>query len=51
MDVAGNNTYGLRFYDGTNASAKGRYLFETFNHLTNRNNLAFSPEWNIMTGI
>lgn len=51
MDVAGNNTYGLRFYDGTNASAKGRYLFKTFNPLTNRNNLALPPEWNRMTGI
>lgn len=51
MDVAGDSTYGLRFYDGVNANAKGRYLFETFNPLTNRQNLALPPEWNKMTGI
>lgn len=52
MDVAGENAYGLRFHDfGVNAQAKGRYIFESFNPLTNRNNLALPPEWNSMTGI
>ncbi|CAH0345750.1 T7SS effector LXG polymorphic toxin [Bacillus sp. CECT 9360] len=51
MAVADQNTYGLRFYDNVNASAKGRYLFETFTHQTNRRNLALPPEWNGMTGI
>lgn len=50
MEVAGDNTFGLRFYGG-NAQAKGRYLFETFTPLTNRNNLALPYEWNSMTGI
>ncbi len=50
MDTAGNSTFGIRFYDGINAQPKGRYLFETFNPLTNRQNLALPPEWNRMTG-
>lgn len=50
LEVAGENTYGLRFYGG-NANAEGRYLFETFTSLTNRNNLALPYEWNSMTGI
>ncbi|MBQ7782045.1 MAG: hypothetical protein IJ405_08500, partial [Lachnospiraceae bacterium] len=50
IEIAGDNTYGLRFYGG-NASAQGRYLFETFSPLTNRQNLALLYEWNSMTGI
>ena len=50
LETAGENTYGLRFYGG-NASAEGRYLFETFSPLTNRANLALPYEWNSMTGI
>ncbi len=51
LQVADENTYGLRFYDGVNAEARGRYLFESFNNLTNRQNLALPPEWNEMSGI
>ena len=50
VKTAGENTYGLRFYGG-NANAEGRYLFETFSPLTNRENLALPYEWNSMTGI
>lgn len=50
LETAGENTYGLRFYGG-NADAEGRYLFETFSPLTNRENLALPFEWNSMTGI
>lgn len=51
VEVADDATYGLRFYDGVNANAKGRYLFETFTPQTNRSNLALPPEWNRMTSI
>lgn len=44
LDVADSNTYGLRFYDDINATAKGRYLFETFSPQVNRSNLALPPE-------
>jgi hypothetical protein len=44
VEVADENTYGLRFYDDINAYAKGRYLFETFTEQINRNNLALPPE-------
>lgn len=50
LEKAGENTYGLRFYGG-NANAEGRYLFETFSPLTNRENLVLPYEWNSMTGI
>ena len=50
LQTAGESTYGLRFYGG-NANAEGRYLFETFSPLTNRQNLALPYEWNRMTGI
>ena len=50
LEIAGENTYGLRFYGG-NANAEGRYLFETFSPLTNRSNLALTYEWNSMTKI
>ena len=50
LEKAGENTYGLRFYGG-NANAEGRYLFETFSPLTNRENLALPYEWNSMTRI
>lgn len=50
LEKAGENTYGLRFYGG-NANAEGRYLFETFSPLTNRENLALPYEWNSMTDI
>lgn len=48
--IAGDNTYGLRFYGG-NSALRGRYLFETFSPLTNRNNLALPYKWNSMTKI
>ncbi|WP_146548949.1 T7SS effector LXG polymorphic toxin [Rummeliibacillus suwonensis] len=51
LDVAGSNTYGLRFYDNINAYPRGRYLFETFSPQVNRSNLALPPDWNRMTGI
>lgn len=50
LQTARDSTYGLRFYGG-NANAEGRYLFETFSPLTNRQNLALPYEWNSMTGI
>ena len=50
LQTAGENTYGLRFYGG-NANVEGRYLFETFSPLINRQNLALPYEWNSMTGI
>ncbi|WP_197041706.1 hypothetical protein [Robinsoniella sp. KNHs210] len=50
LEKAGESTYGLRFYGG-NANSVGRYLFETFSPLTNRQNLALPYEWNSMTGI
>jgi RHS repeat-associated protein len=49
VESAGANQYGLRYYDGTNAQAKGRYLFETFP--AGRQGLALPPEWNQMTNI
>ncbi len=50
LQIAGENTYGLRFYGG-NANVEGRYLFETFSPLINRKNLALPYKWNSMTGI
>ena len=50
LQTAGESTYGLRFFGGK-AEKKGRYLFETFSPLTNRNNLALPYEWNNMTGV
>lgn len=50
LQTTGDSTYGLRFYGG-NANTEGRYLFETFSPLTNRQNLALPYEWNRMTGI
>ncbi|MBO8157599.1 MAG: hypothetical protein H0Z32_14305 [Bacillaceae bacterium] len=47
VEVAGENTYGIRFYD----DIKGRFLFETFTGQINRKNLALPPEWNQMTKI
>ena len=44
---AGANEYGLRYFDGVNAQAKGRYLFESFP--ATRSSLAVKPEWNQMT--
>lgn len=56
MDVAEENTYGLRFfgtppkpYRGIGVKAKGSYLFETFTLQINRTNLAIPPNWNKMT--
>jgi len=46
---AGTNEYGLRYFDGINAQAKGRYLFETFP--ATRSSLAVKPKWNHMTNI
>jgi hypothetical protein len=39
--------FGLRYFDGVNAQAKGRYLFETFP--ATRESLAVKTEWNQMT--
>lgn len=50
IKIADDHTYGIRFYGG-NSNLKGKYLFETFSQLTNRNNLALPYEWNDMTGI
>ena len=44
---AGADEFGLRFYDGVNASPRGRYLFETFP--ASRGSLAVKSEWNKMT--
>ena len=46
---AGTSEYGLRYFDGINAQAKGRYLFETFP--ATRSSLAVKPKWNHMTNI
>jgi len=46
---ATDSEFGLRYYDGINANAKGRYIFETFP--ASRESLAIKPEWNQMTGI
>ena len=50
LKMADENTFGMRFYGGK-AEAEGRYLFETFTPLTNRQNLALPYEWNSMTHI
>lgn len=50
LKIADDSTYGLRFYGGK-SNLKGKYLFETFSPLTNRNNLALPYEWNYMTGV
>jgi len=44
---AGGSEFGLRYFDGVNAQAKGRYLFETFP--ASRASLALDPKWNGMT--
>jgi len=49
MRPAGENEYGLRYYDETKAYAKGRYLFETFP--ATRESLAVKREWNDMNKI
>jgi RHS repeat-associated protein len=49
MRAAGENEYGLRYYDGTKAHAKGRYLFETFP--ATRESLAVKREWNDMNKV
>ena len=58
MDMAGENTYGIRFfgkppkpYTGSGAKANGPFLFETFTPQINRSNLALPPNWNGMTGL
>ena len=52
MDVADNNTYGIRFHDhGVNAYPKGRYLYETFQPLSSREGAAIKMDWNNMNGI
>ena len=45
----GTSEYGLRYFDGINAQAKGRYLFETFP--ATRSSLAVKLKWNLMTNI
>jgi RHS repeat-associated protein len=47
LRAASATEFGLRFFDGVNAQAKGRYLFETFP--ASRESLALSPQWNQMT--
>ena len=49
MKAAGDNTFGLRFFDDVNAFAKGRYLFPNFGNSVNRVGLALPPKWNMMT--
>jgi len=51
VQKAGDNLYGLRFYDSAGARPMGQYLFETFTLQTNRAGLALPPNWNGMTGI
>ena len=50
LKMADENTFGMRFYGGK-TEAEGRYLFETFTPLTNRQNLALPYEWNSMTHV
>lgn len=50
LEIARENMFGMRFYGGE-AKAEGRYLFETFTPLINRQNLALPYEWNSMTNI
>ncbi|MFZ2539575.1 MAG: hypothetical protein WAX04_11825 [Oscillospiraceae bacterium] len=50
LETATDSTFGIRFYGG-NANAEGRYLFETFSPVTNRQNLALPYEWNSMSEI
>jgi len=47
MRAAGSPEFGLRFFDGVNAQARGRFLFETFP--ASRESLALSSRWNQMT--
>jgi len=47
MRAAGSSEFGLRFFDGVNAQARGRFLFETFP--ASRESLALSSRWNQMT--
>ncbi|WKJ90897.1 RHS repeat-associated core domain-containing protein [Methylomonas montana] len=44
---AGNTEFGMRYFDGVNAQAKGRFLFETFP--ASRESLALDPKWKSMT--
>ncbi|WP_205246941.1 hypothetical protein, partial [Erwinia amylovora] len=46
---ATNSEYGLRYYDGVDAHARGRYIFETFP--ATRESLAVKIEWNQMTNV
>lgn len=41
------NSFGLRYYDGVKAQAKGQYLFDTFPQ--SRKSLALKKSWNDMT--
>ena len=41
--------FGLRYFDGINAHAKGRYIFETFP--ATRESIAVKTLWNQMTSI
>lgn len=49
VETAGNSTFGMRFYDGINADARGRYLTQDFG--ANREQLALRSRWNQMTRI
>ncbi|KMQ50390.1 putative insecticidal toxin protein [Chitinispirillum alkaliphilum] len=44
-----SSEFGVRYFDGINAQARGRFLFETFP--ASRNSIALRPDWNQMTGI
>jgi len=46
---ATDSEYGLRYYDGIDAKARGRYIFETFP--ATRESLAVKTEWNQMTNV
>ena len=43
---ATDSEYGIRYYDGIESFARGRYLFETFP--ASRQSLAIKPKWNSM---
>lgn len=49
VETAGDSTFGMRFYDGVNAQARGRYLTQDFG--ATREELALLGRWNQMTHI
>jgi hypothetical protein len=49
LRYAGVDEYGIRYFDNSNASPRGRFMFETFPG--SREGLALKSEWNQMQGI